>query len=228
MDINRALIEEAVRKRSNEVLLDEESLMHFASAYYDPAKAKEYYERTKKLKGRDPAMTKGQKEVYNVSKSNMSAAKTKDSDKAKSDQAARIEGIRTRAVESAKKIEAKMAQISEALNAKVEALTKANEALPLNEIPPNATPKQREFLEKQNRQIKAGNADKTNKLIKGQAQAAADSHKAAQAQRKVIGDGMRSELKKAREGYKVQMDTIKTKYTTADTKEQTNIRTRVK
>lgn len=33
-------------------------LMHYASKYYDPVKAREYYLRTRELKGREPALSK--------------------------------------------------------------------------------------------------------------------------------------------------------------------------
>lgn len=227
MDLNRALVEDAVRTLGKVVVGDSDSLAHYASPYYDPVKAKEYYERTKKLKGTKP-MTKTQNEVYRVSKSNITKAKSKESEKAATDTKARIEAIQAKAVATVKSIEDKMAKLSTELEAKITKVIEENKAVPLNSIPANATPKQREYLERQNNQIRNANAKKANKSIKAQAQAVESARKDAQAQRKAIGESMKAEVQKARTDYKAQMDSIKVKYETADKKEQANIRTQVK
>lgn len=47
---------------------DSDSLAHYASKYYDPVKAHEYYERTKKLKGRSSLSEKGKEVADYVTK----------------------------------------------------------------------------------------------------------------------------------------------------------------
>ena len=47
---------------------DSDSLAHYASKYYDPVKAHEYYERTKKLKGRNSLSEKGKEVADYVTK----------------------------------------------------------------------------------------------------------------------------------------------------------------
>lgn len=56
-------------------------LIHYASPYYDPVKAKEYYERTKQLKGRKPAATKTQREAIGYANNQIASAKKAESAK---------------------------------------------------------------------------------------------------------------------------------------------------
>lgn len=216
MDLNRAIVEEVVRNRRQEVLPDTNSITHYASPYYDPDKAKEYYERTKELKGRTSGLSTTQREAYTVSKSNISTAKKTESDKAREDQKARLEAIRSKADSARQAIEDKLTKLAADLNAAAE----AEKADPLKVIPASASPKIREYLEKQNAKIRDTNA----KNARVQMQTA---KKDAAAERKAIGDSMRGELQKARDDYKAGMDAMKTKYETASNTELENIRTQL-
>lgn len=194
MDLSRAKTEEAVRSIHSRPLGD--SLKHYASPYYDPVKAKEYYERTKKLKGEREknALTTKQREVYAVSRDNLNKARSKEVEEARAAYEAKVEDVRKRSVATVQAMSNKLRSLS------------VTKDLPLNEIPKNATPRQRALLEKENDRIRA-KAKKDN-----------------EAARKKIGESLRQELVKARETYSSGMAAIKTKYEEADKTELANIR----
>lgn len=202
MDLNRAITEQAVRVVRETPI--GQSLQHYASPYYDPVKAKEYYDRTKKLKGdRDKktkaeALTKKEQKVYDVARDSMSAERQKEVEKTATEYDDKVKAISERAQSIASSFSTKLRNLS------------VTKELPLNEIPKNATPRQRELLTRENDKIRA------------------KAKKDAVAERKKIGEGLRQELNKAREAYKTGMEAIKTKYEAADTAERKNIKAKVK
>lgn len=202
MDLNRAITEESVRAVRERPV--GQSLTHYASPYYDPAKAKEYYERTKKLKGdrekkaKAEALTKKEQKVYDVARDSMSAERQKEVAKTATEYDAKIVAISERAQAIASSFSAKLRGLS------------VTKDLPLNVIPKNATPRQRELLTRENDKIRA------------------KAKKDAVAERKKIGEGLRQELNKAREAYTTGMEAIKTKYEEADKVERKNIKAKVK
>ncbi|WP_299488963.1 hypothetical protein [uncultured Gordonia sp.] len=100
------------------VQLDESALAHYASPYYDPVKAKEYYERTKKLKGRNEGeLSDTQKEAFGYAKNQITEEKTKVLKDTADKQREAIENIR-RGAQAMR--EAVAARVTELL-AKVEA-----------------------------------------------------------------------------------------------------------
>jgi hypothetical protein len=198
MDLRQARTEEAVRAvRTRPVGT---SLQHYASPYYDPVKAKEYYERTKKLKGERDAnkLTSEQQDVYNVSRDEMAKAKQKEVDAASDTFSAKVEELRARSEATVRAFADKLRNLS------------VTKDLPLNPIPRNATPGQRALLMRENERIRQ------------------KAKKDAVAERKKIGDGLRQELSKAREAYQTSMASIKDKYEQADNTERANIREQVK
>ena len=59
-------------------------LIHYASPYYDPVKAHEYYEQHKQLKGRPTGrLTDEGKEIWKITKMNIDQAKKRDNDEAR-------------------------------------------------------------------------------------------------------------------------------------------------
>ena len=61
-------------------------LMHYASKYYDPVKAHEYYMQHRQLKGRKRSMSaldEEGKEIWSVSKENITAEKKEKKNEAK-------------------------------------------------------------------------------------------------------------------------------------------------
>lgn len=82
------------------------ALAHYASPYYDPVKAKEYYERTKQLKGKPTATSSSQRQAISYAKNQIAKAKTTD-----------LKSI------SAQR-EAKLKAASARIKAKIDAITK--------------------------------------------------------------------------------------------------------
>lgn len=204
-------------------------LKHYASPYYDPVKAKEYYERTKQLKGRGTSgMSSTQRNVAAVSKDSIRKAKKEETDKNRDAHTARVEAIREKADTAKQAIQDKLARLTEELSAKAKQLIEESKTLPLNKIPANASPRKKAFLEKQNQQIRAANAAKVNKQISSQAKRLSAIREGAAEQRRAIGEEMRSTLNKVRTEYKAQVDATRQKYVDIEAAELANIRSQVK
>lgn len=92
------------------VNLTKEEFMHaYASQYYDPVKAHEYYERTKKLKGRSTSgMSDEQKKTWSVVKENVQTEKKQKTEEIQKTQTAEIEGLRSEATTARERISAKI------------------------------------------------------------------------------------------------------------------------
>lgn len=90
-----------------------ETLMHYASPYYDPVKAKEYYEKTKQLKGRPTGTASASLGISKPKQRSAPAPQpAKDAIQAKRD--ARLAELKGKAEETRKKIAAKLeARIAE-------------------------------------------------------------------------------------------------------------------
>jgi hypothetical protein len=92
--------------------------MHaYASQYYDPVKAHEYYERTKQLKGRSTSgMSDEQKKTWGYVKNEIMTDKKKQSDANKADQAVAIEQLRSEASVARERISAKLKAYIESIS----------------------------------------------------------------------------------------------------------------
>jgi hypothetical protein len=230
---NRA--EEFVASRSDDFIA------HYASQYYDPVKAKEYYERTKQLKGRQSTqgMSETQKQALSYTKSSISKAKKAELEKARADQKAKLEVIRKSTEASRARITAKLKGLLDQLQAKVAVIPKPKVKLtPINEIPPNASPKLRAYLEKQNAAIRQNNkkaVDKANADYSAKKQAAqkvasetsAAARKAASAEIKKIGVDAKAAITKARASYEASKKQTVAKYEKASDTEYQNIKTQL-
>lgn len=143
-------------------------LAHYASQYYDPVKAREYYLKNRELKGREPALSKesreNQRQAVDYVRNEVKTRKTADLDanKATQDklraqaevlsekQKADAEAHKARMEKLSKEAEATRAAVMEKVTAQIE---KIKEELA---IPPNASPKVRAFLERK-RATRLGN-----------------------------------------------------------------------
>lgn len=114
----------------------EDFLAHYASEYYDPVKAKAYYEKTKQLKGRKPALTKNQNAALSVAKDSIATKRKADSEALAKAQKAKVERMQKAARESVARIDLKLKAFFSQ-----QALTP---------IPENASPRLRATLEKSN------------------------------------------------------------------------------
>ena len=90
-------------------------LMHYASQYYDPVKAHEYYMRTRELKGRSTStLTDDGKKIWAYTKNSI---KEEKASKVKSEQELRdkkISELRAKADETKEKITSRLKEIGRA------------------------------------------------------------------------------------------------------------------
>jgi hypothetical protein len=191
----------------------QELLRHFSSEYYDPAKARAYYLRTRELKGREEGMSKDQKDVWAVTKSEISKSKKEEVTKNQTGQKTRVEALRQKAEESRQRIE-------DSINALIDSLDAQFKLLPINKIPADATPAQRAFLEKQNSKTQAINNRKSQETL-------STAKKAAAEERKRIGTELSAALTTARDEYKANREATTSKYESAKTTQLNTIRSQV-
>lgn len=102
-----------------------DTLAHYASQYYDPVKAKEYYERTKQLKGKQPATTKSQSEAIGYAKNQIATAKKTELTKLAAQREAKLKA-------TAERIKSKL---NELIEKRADAILKRLENLPADADP---------------------------------------------------------------------------------------------
>lgn len=93
-----------------QVNMSKDEFMHaYASQYYDPVKAHEYYERTKQLKGRSTSgMSDEQKSTWNVVKEGINTEKKEKTDSLQDESRATIEALRSEAAAARQRISEKL------------------------------------------------------------------------------------------------------------------------
>lgn len=174
-------------------------LAHYSSQYYDPAKAHEYYEKNKKLKGKTAApLNQNQKEATSYVRNQISTKRTAELKALTTGQEATVKKLQADA-------KAKVAKINDQIKAFFEA--QAKEIL---KVPDNASPKLRAQIEKSN-----AAASKQNNATSNSA-------------KKAVVSALSEAIANARTDYTKRRAGIVTKYKTAQTTEDTNIRAKVR
>lgn len=218
----------------------ENFLAHYSSEFYDPVKAHEYYLKNRDLKGggapsgvkETPAQRKqraataaNQREALTYANKQIGAKRQTDLNGAQAAQKARAEAVR-------KNVEQRTAQIKQKLEAALAKLqadsVKSAKPVKLNEIPPNASPKVRAFLEAQNAKIKGEAAKEAANANQKLSKASAAARKAASDETHKLGNEMRGAINKARADYAKARQQITTKYKTAAVTERKNIQAQVR
>ena len=101
-------------------------LMHYASPYYDPVKAHEYYEQHKHLKGRPTGrLTDEGKQVWKVTKMNIDQAKKIENDEARLVKIYNVQQFQNKAKEQRTMVQAKLTELLNVINAKYKTDTEA-------------------------------------------------------------------------------------------------------
>lgn len=135
-------------------------IAHYSSEYYDPAKAREYYLRTRELKGRSTSDLKSpeKKEAWNYTKTQIAEAKKNDTLSAAEEQKAFVEQARVMAQakreQVSEQLQVYLEQITASGNSALEALSKDKEAQ-LADIYAKAKVQIDELRQKANQEIKA-------------------------------------------------------------------------
>ena len=94
-------------------------LMHYASPYYDPVKAHEYYEQHKHLKGRPTGrLTDEGKQVWKVTKMNIDQAKKIENDKVRLVKLSSVQRFQNTTEEQHTIIKSKLTELLNAINTK--------------------------------------------------------------------------------------------------------------
>lgn len=102
-------------------------LIHYASPYYDPVKAHEYYEQHKHLKGRPTGrLTDEGKQVWKVTKMNIDQAKKIENDEARLVKLSSVKQFQNTTEEQHIMIQSKLTELLNAINDKYKTDTTKN------------------------------------------------------------------------------------------------------
>ena len=101
-------------------------LIHYASPYYDPVKAHEYYEQHKHLKGRPTGrLTDEGKQIWKVTKMNIDQAKKIENDEARLVKLSSVQQFQNKVKEQRTIVQSKLTELLNAINAKYKTDTEA-------------------------------------------------------------------------------------------------------
>lgn len=101
-------------------------LIHYASPYYDPVKAHEYYEQHKHLKGRPTGrLTDEGKQIWKVTKMNIDQAKKIENDEARLVKLSSVQQFQNKVKEKRIIVQSKLTELLNAINTKYKTDTEA-------------------------------------------------------------------------------------------------------
>jgi hypothetical protein len=211
---------------------DDLDLRHYSSKYYDPAKAREYYLRTRELKGRSgggETLSKESREAQSQAKTyvreQVRTQRTAAQKAATAQQKARLEKLRKNAEATRERIVEKLKALTEKLVANIDVEVPKPK---LNEIPASASPKQRAFLEKQNARMMSEYNGKLNKAKDKARKASSEANEAARAELKKVGTSLKDAVTQARTEYASARKAMTEKYSTDLKTELQNIESQVR
>lgn len=209
-------------------------LIHYASQYYDPAKAHEYYLKNRELKGRTTTgMSEEQREAWKVTKSNITSEKKTKIDAAQTERQQQIEATRQRATQMREQIASKLSKLAEKFGSDREAereriASKIQAEIDnLPPIPRNITTSQRNTLlakrQEEIAKIRGQGDGELEKLDKTY-----ESNKASLGEkREKVRVELKSKVAAARETYKQTRESINTEYEKIYQREYDNIKAKV-
>lgn len=173
-------------------------LMHYASDNYDPIKAREYYLRTRELKGKEPKLeTSTQHEAWGYASNQINEKRKAEKTLAATTQQEKLLKLSADAKASKERI----------LTNLKERIAKINVETP---IPKNASPKVKAFLTKQNAARKASARKEVQELLRN------------------VSASVQSALNATRSSYTKTQTDLDDKYKSIEKTEYENIRTQVK
>lgn len=139
---------------------NDDFLMHYASKYYDPVKAHEYYMRTRELKGRRSSskLSDEGKEVWSYTKNQITTSKKQDVENEKNKRDVKIQQLRDKANQTRESITQKLKALNESLSVKVATKRKKindKRDASLEEISESSKKERESISEKKNKAIEA-------------------------------------------------------------------------
>lgn len=179
------------------------ALIHYADAYYDPARAHAYYLATRHLLGRKQGLDKNQQIAESYVTNVISTDRKNDTAANLANEKSTINELRTTA-------KATSDQISETIDTLINTIVSKTQPVGLNKIPPNATPQLKAFLAKQNAII------------------VANAKKVAEVKLKKTSADLQTAITNAQTAYITASNAITAKYNSAQVTEDQNIRTHIK
>lgn len=216
----------------------EDYLAHYASKYYDPVKAHEYYLRTRELKGRRSSsnLNAEGKKVWSYTKNEISTAKKNDVQEEKNNRDNQIKALRAKADKTRESISSKLEELRKSLSD----ITKWNkelaedkrdtaiERLQNQKIPEGLSEEERaRRIAERNAKIaklrddaKEEKATISESSSKTRAQYSSD----AKAQRAKVASDLKAAISATREAYKTAKTSLDESYETIYQKEYDKIR----
>lgn len=216
----------------------EDYLAHYASKYYDPVKAHEYYLKTRELKGRRSSsnLNAEGKKVWSYTKNEISTAKKNDVQEEKSNRDNQIKELRVKADKTRESISSKLEELRKSLSD----ITKWNkelaedkrdtaiERLQNQKIPEGLSEEERaRRIAERNAKIaklrddaKEEKATISESSSKTRAQYSSD----AKAQRAKVASDLKAAISATREAYKTAKTSLDESYETIYQKEYDKIR----
>lgn len=216
----------------------EDYLAHYASKYYDPVKAHEYYLRTRELKGRRSSsnLNAEGKKVWSYTKNEISTAKKSDVQEEKNNRDNQIKELRAKADKTRESISSKLEELRKSLSD----ITKWNkdlaedkrdtaiERLQNQKIPEGLSEEERaRRIAERNAKIaklrddaKEEKATISESSSKTRAQYSSD----AKAQRAKVASDLKAAISATREAYKTAKTSLDESYETIYQKEYDKIR----
>jgi hypothetical protein len=224
-------------------------LTHYASPYYDPVKAREYYLRTRELKGRrsTKGMSETQQQAWSYAKNQISENKKAELRNTAEEQKVRLENLRVKAEETRDRIQEKLNSLLETLRVgPVERVTPREVPVPdLIPVPSNASAKVLAYIQRQNgRRLnkyagEVANAEaearEKQQVINEEARQKrianskiAEEAKAKSREERVrVGNELKDAVNAARAAYEEAKKAVVAKYEAATDSEYNNIKTQL-
>ena len=108
-----------IMSKNNDYNYADDIIIHYASEYYDPVKAHEYYMKHRQLKGRSKgSLTDKGKEIWSYTESNIKDRKRKEIQEAELEKEVRIKELKDNTKKKKEEISNKLTQLLEAINSK--------------------------------------------------------------------------------------------------------------
>ena len=196
---------------------NDEYLEHYASPYYDPVKAHEYYMRTRQLKGRRSTakLSDEGKKVWAYTKNSISEEKKAKTEKARNKRDAKIQKHREKAKQTRERITKKLKQLNERLSSdskrsrEILSVEKQGQIEKIREryaAPKGASKATRAHLAAQRdaeiAKVRNAAAKQQNKLNEATNKQHSENSKSAGAQRQEVATNLRNVVAATRAAYK--------------------------
>lgn len=192
-----------------------DELYHYASQYYDPVKAHEYYMEHRELKGRSTGMSDTQREGWTYAKKQIDTAKAKEKESEKNQYKSNIRQMKERAEQVRQSIVAEVKRKAEFIKKQLDKQTK-NLKMPdkSDKLPAYARSYQQKVLANK-RSAATKNAQRDlSKLSENQSTQLSD-----------LSTALSSVIEQVRSDYKNKLSGIDSKYENIADAEYANIKT---